>query len=261
MAATTATAPSRTPRSKWGLTRRDFARGPDPSFTPAFADIDNDGDLLLTSDFGTSEVFLNNADGTFDNVTDRDVIVDQAGMGSALGDYDNDGDMDWFVTSIHTLDGRNLGEPFFGNRLYRNIGSGLFEDVTLAAGVADGGWGWGGCFADFDNDRTLDIFHVNGWTPIAGIDFTRDQVRFFHGQGDGTFEERAGEVGLEDTGQGRGVACFDADGDGDIDIVIANNSEPHVVYYRNVVDNGNHFLTVRLESGTGSRLGSALGSS
>ena len=240
-----------------GLDEREFARGEDPSFTPNLADIDNDGlgDLLLTSDYTTSQFFVNNGDGTFDNITDRDVIVDQAGMGAAVGDYDNDGDMDWFVTSIHTLEGRNLGEPFFGNRLYRNIGSGLFEDVTLAAGVADGGWGWGSCAADFDNDGNLDIFHVNGWTPLAGIDFTVDQVRYFHGLGDASFDERAEEVGLDDTGQGRGVACFDAEGDGDIDLLITNNSEPHIAYYRNEVDNGNHYLTVRLESSTRNRLG------
>ena len=88
------------------MAHRDLARGQDPSSTPSFSDIDNDGDLLLTADFGTSQVFLNNGDGTFGDVTDRDVIVDQAGMGSALGDYDRDGDLDWFVTSFHTLDGR-----------------------------------------------------------------------------------------------------------------------------------------------------------
>ena len=240
-----------------GLDDREFAKGQDPSFTPNFSDIDNDGDgdLLLTSDFSTSQVFLNDGDGTFDNVTDPDVIVDQAGMGAAVGDYDNDGDMDWFVTSIHTLEGRNLGEPFFGNRLYRNIGSGFFEDVTLAVGVADGGWGWGSCFADFDNDGNLDIFHVNGWTSYAGIDFNVDQVKFFHGQGNGTFRERAEDVGLDDTGQGRGVVCFDADGDGDLDLAVTNNSEPHIAYYRNEVANGNHFLTIRLLSSSRNRLG------
>ena len=121
-----------------------------------------------------------------------------------------------------------------------------FEDVTDIAGVADGGWGWATCFADFDNDGHLDLFHVNGWIRYRGKNFTTDQVRFFHSQGDGTLRERATEVGLEDTGQGRGLACFDADRDGDIDIVITNNSEDHIVYYRNDTSNGNHYLGVKL---------------
>ena len=134
--------------------------------------------------------------------------------------------MDWFVTSIYNLD-VDQG-TYFGNRLYRNWGSGTFEDVTDVAGVADGGWGWATCFADFDNDGHLDLFHVNGWIRYRGKNFTTDQVRFFHAQGDGTFRERATEVGLEDTGQGRGLACFDAERDGDIDIVITNNSEDDI---------------------------------
>ena len=102
--------------------------GIDQTFTPNLSDIDNDGDvdLLMAADFGTSQVFVNNGDGTFTKVTDRNVIVDQSGMGAAVGDYDNDGDMDWFVTSI-------LQKPeFFGNRLYRNMGSAVFEDATLS---------------------------------------------------------------------------------------------------------------------------------
>ena len=222
------------------------ALGIDRSFAPSFSDIDadGDGDLLMVADFNKTQVYLNNGDGTFADVTDRDVFVDQAGMGSAIGDYDNDGDMDWFVTSIYNLD-VDQG-TYFGNRLYRNWGSGTFEDVTDVAGVADGGWGWATCFADFDNDGHLDLFHVNGWIRYRGKNFTTDQVRFFHSQGDGTLRERATEVGLEDTGQGRGLACFDADRDGDIDIVLTNNSEDHIVYYRNDTSNGNHYLGVKL---------------
>ncbi len=231
------------------------ALGVDRSFTPSFADIDadGDGDLLLVADFNKTQVYVNNGDGTFSDVTDRDVFVDQAGMGSAIGDYDNDGDMDWFVTSIYNLDVD--GGTYFGNRLYKNWGSAVFEDVTDIAGVADGGWGWATCFADFDNDGHLDLFHVNGWIRYRGKNFTADQVRFFHSQGDGTFRERATEVGLEDTGQGRGLACFDAERDGDIDIVITNNSEDHIVYYRNDTSNGNHYLGVKLAGAGGNRYG------
>lgn len=219
----------------------------DRTFTPNLSDIDNDGDvdLLMAADFETSQVFINNGDSTFTRVTDRNVIVDQNGMGAAVGDYDNDGDMDWFVTSI-------LQQPdLFGNRLYRNVGSGVFEDATDEAGVADGGWGWAACFADFDNDTHLDLFHVNGWRGtssdiVNGDSEFADQVRFFHAQGDGTFEQKASIVGLGDNGQGRGVVCFDAERDGDIDIVISNNDEEQFVYYRNDSTNPNHYLTIRL---------------
>ena len=225
----------------------------DRTFTPNFSDIDGDGDpdLLITGDFETSQVFENNGDGTFRRVTDRRVITDEAGMGAAVGDYDNDGDMDWFVTSIHE-EGN-----FFGNRLYRNRGDGTFEDATEEAGVARGGWAWGSCFADFDNNGVLDIFHTNGWKGSTGGDgsksgdFTDEQVRLFMGQGDGTFRRRDTALALSDRGLGRGVACFDAERDGDIDIALTNNNDTQLVYYRNDLDNGNHYLGVVLQ-GSGS---------
>ncbi|MCE2425773.1 MAG: VCBS repeat-containing protein [Pseudomonadales bacterium] len=144
--------------------------GFDYTFSPTFARIDGDRfpDLLITGDFRTSMVYLNNTDGTFRNATDRDVIVDRNGMGSAVGDYDGDGDLDWFVTSIWSRPDENGDQRFkLGNRLYNNEG-GVFADVTDAAGVHDGGWGWAACFADFDNDTDLDIYHTNGWIePFA----------------------------------------------------------------------------------------------
>ena len=218
----------------------------DWSYTPNFSDIDSDGDgdLLMTSDLQESQVYRNNDDGTFTRITDRDVIVDQNGMGTAVGDYDNDGDMDWFVTSIHNLD--NVGGTRFGNRLYRNDGTGTFTDITDDSGVANGGWGWGACAADFDNDGSLDIFHVNGWIDGPSGDFTADRVRFYHARESGVFEELALMVGLDDTGQGRGVACFDLERDGDVDILIYNNSEEHLLLYRNDSENDNHYLSVRL---------------
>ncbi|MXY54895.1 MAG: VCBS repeat-containing protein, partial [Gammaproteobacteria bacterium] len=84
-----------------GIADAIVAGGRDWSFTPNLSDIDGDGDgdLLMVSDLNNSEVLINNGDGTFTRSTDPEVIVDQAGMGAAVGDYDNDGDMDWFVTS------------------------------------------------------------------------------------------------------------------------------------------------------------------
>jgi len=229
-----------------GIAAAMVKSGRDWSFTPNLSDIDGDGDadLLMVADLNNSEVLVNNGDGTFTATTDPDVIDDQAGMGAAVGDYDNDGDMDWFVTSIYTLD---IDGDHFGNRLYRNDGAGVFTDVTTEAQVEDGGWGWGSCFADFDNDGNLDIFHVNGWHHELDKDFTIDQIRFFHSRGNGIFDERAEEVGLVNKSQGRAIACFDAERDGDLDLMIVNNSSDHLVYYRNDSDNDNHYLGIKLD--------------
>ena len=137
----------------------------------------------MASDFGESQVFINNDDGSFTKTTNRAVIVDQNGMGASVGDYDNDGDMDWFVTSIYTLDVLDSsvegGEALFGNRLYRNRGAGVFEDVSGTAGIEDGGWGWGSALPISINDGDLDIVHVNGWTYDKNKDFALDRTRFF----------------------------------------------------------------------------------
>ena len=227
----------------------------DWTYTPNLSDIDGDGDgdLLMAAEFETSQIFVNNGDGTFTKTSDREVLIDQAGMGAAVGDYDNDGDMDWFVSSIFKLD--TPDGDLIGNRMYRNDGAGIFEDVTSSTGVANGHWGWGSCFADFDNDGHLDLFHVNGYTDMQGIEFVTDQVRFFHNNGDGTFDDIASDVGLTDTGQGRGLACFDAERDGDIDIVITNNSADAIVYYRNDSINNNHYLSIALAGGGTNRFG------
>ena len=222
----------------------------DYTFTANFTDIDDDGDqdILLAADFTTSQIISNNGDGTFTVITDRDVITDDSGMGAAIGDYDNDGDVDWFVTAIY----EPPGEPdrHTGNRLYRNEGSGVFSDVTDAAGVGDGAWGWGACMQDFDNDGDLDIFHTNGIDSSQGQagGFLSDQVRYFENQGDGTFEEAATAAGLTDVGQGRGVVCFDSDRDGDLDILVSNNNfeQSADVLYRNDLDATNNYLAVTL---------------
>lgn len=224
----------------------------DWTFTPNFSDIDGDGDgdLLMASDYGESQIYRNNDDGTFTRITNRDVIVDQNGMGAAVGDFDNDGDMDWFVTSIHNLEltgeENDIARTLFGNRLYRNDGNGIFSDISNGTGIANGGWGWGACTADFDNDGLLDIFHVNGWIDSALGDFTADRIRFYHATGNAEFVDRSAVVGLDDLGQGRGVACFDIERDGDLDIIISNNSEEHLVLYRNDSENDNHYLSIRL---------------
>ncbi|MCK0153198.1 FG-GAP-like repeat-containing protein [Alcanivorax sp. S6407] len=242
------------------------------NFSPQFADINADGelDLLLASDFGTSVVMEGQGNGTFANITDRDIITDENGMGSALGDYDNDGDLDWFVTSIFDPDGEaeaNWGVT--GNRLYRNNsvdGELLLENVTETAGVADGNWGWGACFADFNNDGFLDIFHVNGFghIPASASDTETGQSmienyqtvaqeyfdslpRLFINQGDGSFSEQAVQWNLLLPSDGRGITCMDYDRDGDMDVALLDHSKG-LQFFSNQIGNGSgkRFLSVRL---------------
>lgn len=223
----------------------------DFTFAPAFARINDDlyPDILSVADFNTSMYFVNNQDGTFANATDTDVIVDGNGMGSAIADYDNDGDLDWFVTSIKCNGGSGRDcDPIthIGNRLYRNV-NGVFEDATGEADVASGGWGWGACFTDFENDGDLDIYHTNGWPFVDDAnDFSFDASRAFVADGSGRFEDKAGELGLGDTEQGRGVVCADFDNDGDVDVLqLHRRTNLAATLYRNGADD-NNFLSVNL---------------
>lgn len=221
----------------------------DYSFAPSFARINEDRypDILMVADFNHTQVFQNRLDGTFENVTDFDVIVDGNGMGSALGDYDGDGDLDWFVSSIlATASDVPNHISTIGNRLYRNDG-GSFSDVTEIAGVADGGWGWGSCFLDFENDGDLDIYHTNGWSQADEFGaFSNDSSRAFVSDGQGTFVEMASELGLDDTYSGRGVVCSDFDNDGDVDILqLHNGTAASATLWRNDSE-GNNYLAVKL---------------
>nr|WP_083332477.1 CRTAC1 family protein [Hyphomonas sp. Mor2] len=197
-----------------GLDRSGGVLGEDHDYTfaPGFADIDQDGDqdLLSVADFGSSRVFINEGDGTFTNITDPTRITDTNGMGSAIGDYDGDGDMDWFVSSID------------GNRLYQNTG-GEYDYPSEAADVSLGGWGWGSCFADFNADGLLDIYQTNGWDvgmSAASSNYVEDTSRLWMAQPDGSFEDMANDSEMLDSEQGRGVICDDFDNDGDVDVLL-----------------------------------------
>jgi len=219
------------------------------SFTPNFADIDHDGwpDLLVAADFGASTVLRNLGDGTFQDQTSA-VISDENGMGAAVGDVDNDGDLDWFVSSIWDPNGIVEGHwGITGNRLYRNDGAGGFSDATDAAGVRVGYWGWGSTLLDLDNDGDLDLFHVNGWNngDEDSAEFQNDPSPCFVNDGTGVFTEHAADLGLVDTGQGRGVVAFDYDRDGDLDLFVTNNQGPARLL-RNDGGNAQHFLVLQL---------------
>lgn len=225
--------------------------GVDATFTPSFVRINDDlyPDILSVADFNQSQYFVNNQDGTFSNATDTGVLIDGNGMGSAVADYDNDGDLDWFVSSIEC---HSCEEGIFskiskiGNRLYRNEG-GLFEDVTAEAGVSSGGWGWGACFFDLENDGDLDIYHTNGWPWDDALnDFANDTSRLFVNNGEGQFDELAEDLGIADTEEGRGVVCADLDNDGDTDILQLHRAENVAATLWRNDSVGNNYLSVKL---------------
>ncbi len=197
-------------------------------FSVAFVDINNDRspEILLAADFFTSKLLLNNADGTFSDITAASGTgIDSNGMGHTWGDYNHDGMTDWYVTSRLN----DTGMAGSGNMLYINQGAGTFAETSVAAAVNDGEWGWGADSRDFDHDGHTDILATNGWD---GPYFTTDPTHLFLNNNDGTFTDAAPACGLAHTGQGRGVATLDADDDGDMDIVIFNNDQP-VSYFEN----------------------------
>ncbi len=223
----------------WSTRAIDFYVWPqdaDFTFTGTFARLDADlwPDIALAADFGTTQVAINNGDGTFGSL-DNPILQDaQFGMGSALADFDNDGDLDWFITSIF---GPGATDPTgaritpHGNRFFTNDGSPvLFVDDSDRLGIADGNWGWSACFVDFDNDTDLDIFHTNGWSEpflTPEEDYTAPASRLFRLNADGRYVEDAAAFGLAEPVSSRAVVCADFDHDGDIDLFEVTNSAPN----------------------------------
>jgi len=228
----------------------------DKTLTATFSDINNDGwvDLLLVTDYAQTRLYQNNQDGTFKDITDHDVITDNTGMGSAVADYDNDGDLDWFVSAISYRDEpAKLGWLSPGNRFYQNQGDGTFLDKTDELGVRHSSWAWATCFSDFNNDGLQDLFVVNGMYG-ENIDemFLDDPSRLFMANGDGTFKESSIDVGIDDKSMGRGLVCFDYDKDGDQDIYIANHDEPPKLFCNNGGSSTgqNNFINIKLIDST-----------
>lgn len=220
-------------------------------FAPRLVDLDRDGhlDYVVASDFETSQLFWSNGDGTFtDGTLPAGVGTDFNGMGSTFGDYDGDGDLDWFITNI-TNSPDNPGAHGGFNRLYRNDGNRTFTDVTFQAGVRDSRWAWGASFFDYDNDGDLDLAATNGWNGTGWVD---DRTHLWRND-DGVFTEVSLAEGVTDIQQGRGLAHLDYDNDGDLDFVVVNN-EAAPILYRNE-GNGNHYLRVSVEGTISNRDG------
>ncbi len=230
----------------------------------AFIDYNNDGhpDILLVQgkDFTghfrrhtTQKLYRNNGDGTFTDVTRRAGLdIEMYGMGAAVGDYDNDGFDDIYLTG--------LGE----SRLLHNEHDGTFKDVTRLAGVNNAGFGASAAWFDYDRDGLLDLFVCNyvKWsletdiycsldgrnksycTPEA---YPGDTCRLFHNLGNGRFEDVTGKAGIYDpTSKSLGVAIIDYDNDGWPDIVVSNDTQPTKLYRNN--HNGT-FTEVGVEAG------------
>ena len=219
----------------------------------AFFDYDADGDPDLyfvngaplpgyvAQEVPTNCLYRNNGDGTFTDVTEKSGVGDTGyGHGCAVGDYNNDGQLDLYVTNYGT------------NRLYRNNGDGTFTDVADIAGVTEPRWSSSCAFADYDRDGNLDLYVVNyivfdiDENPWCGLkekdiraycepdNFPAQSDTLFRNNGDGTFTDVTKSAGIYNTtGKGLGVVWGDYNNDGGPDIYVANDSTENFFYHNN----------------------------
>lgn len=200
------------------------------AFQPIMHDFNDDGwlDIFLAVDFAENILWINQQDGTFlDIAAQAGTNHTWNGMGVAPGDYDNDGDIDLYVTNIFEPDNKGVQKH---NLLYRNDTVGgvvQFTDVAEAVGVDNGYWGWGASFVDIDRDGLLDLAEVNGFETYP---FLIHPPRLFHNLG-GTFVDVAEATGFYSPEYATCVVAFDSDRDGDLDLVrtTIDSSDRHLV--------------------------------
>jgi hypothetical protein len=185
-------------------------------------------------------LYHNNHDGTFTDVTRQAGLdIEMYGMGCAVGDFDNDGYDDIYVTAIG------------GSHLFRNLQNGKFADVTAKAGLADSGFPSGAVWFDYDNDGKLDLFvaHYVDWSQrsdqFCSLDgkhksyctpevYRGQSARLFHNLDNGRFEDVTKRAGLYDpNGKSLGVALLDYDNDGWIDLFVSNDTAANKLYHNN----------------------------
>lgn len=221
------------------------------SFQSVWFDYDHDGweDLFVINDrLFANSLYKNNGDGTFTDVSQAAGIqfTGQDPMTATVGDYDNDGDLDIFLT--------NTGVPGKLSKLLRNNHDGTFTDVAVAAGVTIPHWTWGAVWIDYNNDTWHDLYVTVG-NPSPIVSFIPN--RFFESNGNGSFSSALGEFSNAPAVRSFAVAKGDHNNDGFYDLAVLNHDIYDAQLWQNS-PNSNHYVKITLEGTVSNRF--AIGS-
>lgn len=259
------------------------------SLAVAVADLRGTGkpDLFIANDYGYSELWLNNGNGTFRDVSKDSGIgaSPKSGMNASFGDVNNTGKAGIYVSNIteeHVLLQEN---NFWSPTEATKNGAPVFENLAGAYNIGAGGWSFGAQFGDLNNDGFQDLYLVNGyisgsdktsywfdyqrvsggnasiigdaanWIPIKNRSLSGYQrKRVWLNDGAGKFSDIAQAVGVTDVLDGRSIAYIDTDNDGDLDVLVGNQRGP-VLFYRNDVDKTNAWVGIKLVATKSNRSG------
>jgi len=270
-------------------------------------------DLYVANDFGRSNLYRNQGDGTFSSVSTGAGVEDPgAGMSASWLDFDNDGNQDVYVGNMWSAAGIRVSQQTAfqekdpadiralyrrharGNSLYRSQGNGKFQNVSQQAGVEMGRWAWSSDAWDFDHDGYPDLYIANGYisgpgpgdlssffwrqvvaksprdtTPASnyerGWNAINELIRsdfswsgsernvFYANNGDGTFSEVSGTVGLDFPDDSRAFALADLDHDGRLEVVLKNRNAPQLRVLHNAMTDLGHSIAFRLRGKKSSR--------